>query len=59
MLSEIISTAIAAEPQMRVVPGAPSMAELGEYTRRRHIDAVIFASGTRTFRKSRSPNCCA
>lgn len=49
MLSEIISSAIAAEPTMRVVPGAPSMAELGDYTRRRRIDAVIFAAGNQSF----------
>jgi len=49
MLSEIIRTAIAAEPQVRVVAGAPSMAELGDYTRRRHIDAVIFAFGNQDF----------
>ncbi len=49
MLSEIIRTAIAAEPQLRLVAGAPSNAELGNYIRRRHIDAVIFASGNRDF----------
>ena len=49
MLSEIISSAIATEPQMRVVPGTPSIRELGEYTRRRHIDTVIFAHGNQDF----------
>ena len=34
---------------MRVGAGAPSMAELGNYTRRRRIDAVIFASGDQDF----------
>jgi hypothetical protein len=51
MLSEIITAAIAAEPQMRIVPGTPSMPELGKYTRRRHIDTVIFASGNQDFRE--------
>jgi hypothetical protein len=49
MLSEIIGAALAAEPRMRIVPGESSLAGLGDYTRRRHIDAVIFASGNRDF----------
>lgn len=53
MLNEIISSAIAAEPQLRLVSGQPAVAELGEYTRRRHIDAVIFASGNRDFADER------
>jgi hypothetical protein len=53
MLSEIVSAAIAAEPTMRVVAGAPSMAELDDLARRRRIDAVIFASGNRDFQDDR------
>lgn len=53
MLSEIISTAITADAQMRIVPGAPTLAELGKYTRRRHIDAVIFASANPAFADER------
>ena len=50
MLSEIISAAIAGEPQMRIVSGTPSLPELGRYTRQRHIDTVIFASGNQDFK---------
>ncbi len=49
MLSEIIGATVEAAPEMKVVPGVPTMAELGEYTRRRRIDAVIFASGNQDF----------
>jgi hypothetical protein len=44
MLKEIIGAAIAPEPEIRIVPGAPGMARLGNYTRRRKIDAVIFTA---------------
>jgi hypothetical protein len=44
MLSEIISTAIADEPDMRLVQGSPPAAELGSHTRRHRIDAVILSA---------------
>jgi hypothetical protein len=44
MLTEIISTTISTEPTMRIVSGAPAPAEIGAYTRRKHINAVIFMS---------------
>lgn len=50
MLSEIVTAALAGAPHMRIVTGAPSIAELGKYTRQRHIDAVIFGSGNQDFR---------
>lgn len=49
MLTEIISMAISTEPTMRIVSGQPAPAEIGVYTRQRHIDAVIYTSGGRDF----------
>jgi hypothetical protein len=45
MWGEIISAAIADEPRMRIVHGAPPAAELGQYIRQHDISTVIFAAG--------------
>jgi hypothetical protein len=45
MLGEIIGAAIADEADMWVVEGSPSIAKLGEYSRRRRIDAIILPAG--------------
>ena len=49
MLTEIVSMAISTEPTMRIVSGQPASDEIGAYTRRKHIDAVIYPSGSRHF----------
>jgi hypothetical protein len=49
MLTEIIGIAIGAEPDLRIVTGEPAAADIGAYTRRRRIDAVIFSAYDRRF----------
>jgi hypothetical protein len=59
MLTEIIRSTIATEPDMSIVAGNVDMsifegnvegtAALGVYTRRRRIDVVIFVSGDENF----------
>lgn len=53
MLTEIIRSAIASEPDMAIVEGDDRTAELGTYTRRRRIDVVIFISGDEHFADDR------
>jgi hypothetical protein len=50
MLNEIIRATITAEPDMTIVEDAMHCAdEIGAYTRRRHIDVVIFVAGDKNF----------
>jgi hypothetical protein len=50
MLSEIVSEALAGQPNMRVVAGPTAAINFGSYTRRRRVDAVIFVAGNDAFR---------
>ena len=49
MLTEIVGMAISDDPGMCIVSGQPPSAEIGAYTRRKHIDALIFISGDKNF----------
>jgi len=51
MLNEVIRATISVEPDMAFVASSSSSdnTELGAYTRRRHIDVVIFVAGDENF----------
>jgi len=50
MLNEIVRATISSEPDMMIVDGAGyGDDEIGAYTRRRHIDVVIYPAGHTNF----------
>jgi hypothetical protein len=50
MLNEIVRSTVSAEPDMTIVDGAGrGDDDIGAYTRRRHIDVVIYPAGSARF----------
>ncbi len=50
LLNEIISSVAGSDPDIRIVSGEPPLRDLGIYTRRKRIDAIIFSYGSGAFK---------